>query len=51
MTFEVGAALEDAKWQAPAYCFDKDEEEDLEYQSGLSQMLARSLKGLSQYDM
>lgn len=23
MTFEVGAALEDAKWQAPAYCFDK----------------------------
>lgn len=23
MTFEVGAALEDAKWQAPVYCFDK----------------------------
>lgn len=23
MTFEVGAVLEDAKWQAPAYCFDK----------------------------
>ncbi|KAK1365567.1 hypothetical protein POM88_041128 [Heracleum sosnowskyi] len=22
MTFEVGAALEDAKWQAPAYCFE-----------------------------
>jgi hypothetical protein len=21
MTFEVGAALEDAKWQAPVYCF------------------------------
>ncbi|RWW04113.1 hypothetical protein GW17_00032682 [Ensete ventricosum] len=51
MTFEVGAVLEDAKWQAPAYCFDKDEEEDREYQSSLSQMLARSLKGLSQYDM
>ncbi|KAK3021109.1 hypothetical protein RJ639_045493 [Escallonia herrerae] len=25
MTFEVGAALEDAKWQAPVYCFDKSE--------------------------
>ncbi|KAI4343460.1 hypothetical protein L6164_010804 [Bauhinia variegata] len=24
MTFEVGAVLEDAKWQAPAYCFDKN---------------------------
>ena len=23
MTFEVGAALEDAKWQAPVYCFEK----------------------------
>lgn len=23
MTFEVGAVLEDAKWQAPVYCFDK----------------------------
>lgn len=22
MTFEVGAALEDAKWQAPVYCFE-----------------------------
>jgi hypothetical protein len=22
MTFEVGAALEDAKWQAHVYCFD-----------------------------
>lgn len=21
MTFEVGAVLEDAKWQVPAYCF------------------------------
>ncbi|KAI3410872.1 uncharacterized protein J3R85_018302 [Psidium guajava] len=27
MTFEVGAALEDAKWQAPAYCFDQKEVE------------------------
>ncbi|EPS68692.1 transferase, transferring glycosyl groups [Genlisea aurea] len=24
MTFEVGAVLEDAKWQAPVYCFDKE---------------------------
>ncbi|KAK4260458.1 hypothetical protein QN277_003565 [Acacia crassicarpa] len=23
MTFEVGAVLEDAKWQAPVYCFNK----------------------------
>lgn len=28
MTFEVGAALEDAKWQAPMYCFDKKAETD-----------------------
>nr|DAD42523.1 TPA_asm: hypothetical protein HUJ06_000753 [Nelumbo nucifera] len=26
MTFEVGAVLEDAKWQAPVYCFEKEEE-------------------------
>lgn len=24
MTFDVGAVLEDAKWQAPVYCFDKE---------------------------
>ncbi|KAL0385254.1 UNVERIFIED_CONTAM: hypothetical protein Sradi_2919700 [Sesamum radiatum] len=31
MTFEVGAVLEDPKWQAPVYCFDKkkDTEADL----------------------
>ncbi|GKE51376.1 transferase [Tanacetum coccineum] len=23
MTFEVGAALEDAKWQVPSYCFEQ----------------------------
>nr|GEY77690.1 glycosyl transferase [Tanacetum cinerariifolium] len=23
MTFEVGAALEDAKWQVPCYCFEQ----------------------------
>ncbi|KAL3511513.1 hypothetical protein ACH5RR_030914 [Cinchona calisaya] len=27
MTFEVGAVLEDVKWQAPVYCFDKEDEE------------------------
>ncbi|XP_059633405.1 uncharacterized protein At4g14100-like [Cornus florida] len=26
MTFEVGAMLEDAKWQAPAYCFEKKDD-------------------------
>jgi hypothetical protein len=24
MSFEVGAVLEDAAWQAPEYCFSKD---------------------------
>lgn len=24
MTFEVGAVLEDEKWQAPVYCFSKE---------------------------
>lgn len=28
MTFEVGAVLEDAKWQAPVYCFDQKAEND-----------------------
>lgn len=28
MTFEVGAVLEDAKWQAPIYCFDKKQVQD-----------------------
>lgn len=27
MTFEVGKVLEDPKWQAPAYCFNKTEDE------------------------
>ncbi|EYU28487.1 hypothetical protein ABFS82_11G081400 [Erythranthe guttata] len=32
MTFEVGAVLEDAKWQAPIYCFDKkDTQTDLRH--------------------
>ena len=25
MTFEVGAVLEDANWQAPVYCFNQTE--------------------------
>jgi hypothetical protein len=25
MSFQPGAVLEDAKWQAPAYCFTKDD--------------------------
>ncbi|KAK9676168.1 hypothetical protein RND81_11G059000 [Saponaria officinalis] len=25
MSFEVGAVLEDSEWQAPVYCFDKEE--------------------------
>lgn len=30
MTFEVGAILEDPKWQAPVYCFTFKEEEEEE---------------------
>ncbi|KAL9662970.1 hypothetical protein QQ045_027806 [Rhodiola kirilowii] len=30
MTFEVGAALEDAKWQAPVYCFGNKNDEPYE---------------------
>ncbi|EHA8590067.1 hypothetical protein COCNU_scaffold014613G000050 [Cocos nucifera] len=33
MTFEVGAALEDAKWQAPVYCFDKEQKAGAESHS------------------
>lgn len=29
MTFEVGAVLEDEKWQAPVYCFDKKKREKM----------------------
>ncbi|XP_059278706.1 uncharacterized protein At4g14100-like [Lycium ferocissimum] len=28
MTFEVGAVLEDTKWQAPVYCFEKEKVKD-----------------------
>lgn len=30
MTFEVGAILEDPKWQAPVYCFKEEKEEEQE---------------------
>ncbi|WOL01778.1 hypothetical protein Cni_G10495 [Canna indica] len=56
MTFEVGAVLEDAKWQAPVYCFDKEEQNPKHlsvisdgYQE--SHILTRSLRGLSEYEM
>ena len=31
MTFEVGAVLEDAKWQAPVYCFDKKDDSESDH--------------------
>ncbi|KAH7516822.1 uncharacterized protein At4g14100 [Ziziphus jujuba] len=33
MTFEVGAVLEDSKWQVPAYCFDDDNKPLLQSQA------------------
>ncbi|XP_020262654.1 uncharacterized protein At4g14100-like [Asparagus officinalis] len=42
MTFEVGAVLEDEKWQAPVYCFDKGEkEENTMHNSIISEHLKR----------
>ncbi|MCH92703.1 hypothetical protein A2U01_0013644 [Trifolium medium] len=29
MTFEVGAVLEDPKWQAPVYCFNQTKEKSV----------------------
>ncbi|XP_074560908.1 uncharacterized protein At4g14100-like [Curcuma longa] len=43
MTFEVGAVLEDAKWQAPVYCFDKEEEQNLKGPSVVSEGPLESL--------
>lgn len=43
MTFEVGAVLEDAKWQAPVHCFDKEEEQNLKGQSVVSECPLESL--------
>lgn len=45
MTFEVGAVLEDEKWQAPVYCFDKsDEVADKTEDVQKSLMLEKSLR-------
>ncbi|KAH7653717.1 hypothetical protein IHE45_19G097800 [Dioscorea alata] len=49
MTFEVGAVLEDEKWQAPVYCFDNsdqvaDKTEDLEKSLMLEKSLRAPLK-------
>lgn len=50
MTFEVGAVLEDEKWQAPVYCFDNSDqvvdetEEDLEKSLMLEKSLRAPLK-------
>ncbi|XP_068667056.1 uncharacterized protein At4g14100-like [Aristolochia californica] len=33
MTFDVGATLEDEKWQAPIYCFERKEEDESILQS------------------
>ncbi|KAG1331620.1 hypothetical protein COCNU_02G015880 [Cocos nucifera] len=43
MTFEVGAVLEEAKWQAPVYCFKKKEEENPKFQSIISEGFRQSL--------
>lgn len=54
MTFEVGAVLEDAKWQAPVYCFEKrDSQTDLksEYKVDIGYLkpeLQGILRGLMQ---
>jgi hypothetical protein len=36
MTFEVGAVLDDAHWQAPVYCFSNAEPEPHTRRSGSS---------------
>lgn len=35
MTFEVGAVLEDTKWQAPVYCFEKKTDTDTDTDTAL----------------
>lgn len=41
MTFEVGAVLEDSKWQAPVYCFGEGNES---FHSNLEQSVARTVE-------
>nr|XP_019701292.1 uncharacterized protein At4g14100 isoform X2 [Elaeis guineensis] len=43
MTFEVGAVLEEAQWQAPEYCFEKKEGENPKFQSIISEGFQQSL--------
>ncbi|KAG9447278.1 hypothetical protein H6P81_013406 [Aristolochia fimbriata] len=47
MSFEVGAALEDEKWQAPVYCFARkgEDEPQLRTQSAIAERGLRSLVG------
>lgn len=46
VTFEVGAALEDAKWQAPVYCFNNEEKASAESHS-ISNVFQQRLKEIS----
>ncbi|WOL17979.1 hypothetical protein Cni_G26772 [Canna indica] len=39
MIYEEGAVLEDDKWQAPVYCFQKEEDESPEHQSTISEIM------------
>lgn len=44
MTFEVGAVLEDEKWQSPVYCFNK-EKKSLSTEGSLREF--RGYKGMA----
>lgn len=45
MTFEVGAVLEDEKWQAPVYCFDKTNEQEATVAASRGRVLDGLFKG------
>ncbi|KAG6653774.1 hypothetical protein CIPAW_05G100000 [Carya illinoinensis] len=50
MTFEVGAVLEDARWQAPVYCFEKKRDDggsDPTAPSVTNQLFSRAFTGWS----
>ncbi|RZB71352.1 Pectin acetylesterase 10 [Glycine soja] len=48
MTFEVGAVLEDANWQAPVYYFDEnDKEKNIPILGSAVEILRRKMEGLS----
>ena len=43
MTFEVGAVLEDPKWQSPVYCFNEfEKKENAVFKSVVSHGLSRA---------